>query len=138
MSKKINDVHSCFLFSGITIGLGCLIFYGSTIANDSKINYYIWGSLFCILGIILCIAGFYIKQEYAKILKFGTILDAIVILRSESIDTHQVNLIVTYILDGKETTNMLLDSFNNDCPLDIGNRIKVCVYKDKAILIEEN
>lgn len=136
MSKKINEVHLCFLFSSITICLDCLLFYGSTIANDSKINYYIWGSLFCILGIALCIAGFYMKQEYNKILKFGTILDAIVILRSESIDTHQVNLIVTYILDGKETPNMLLDSFNNDCSLDVGDIIKVCVYNGKAILVE--
>lgn len=78
------------------------------------------------------------EKKYNKILKFGTILDAIVILRSESIDTHQVNLIVTYILEGKETPNMLLDSFNNDCSLDVGDIIKVCVYKDKAILIEEN
>ena len=138
MIKKINEVHSYFIFSGITIGLGCLIFYGSTISNDSKVNYYIWGSLLCILGVALCIAGFYTKQEYDKILKFGTILDAIVISKIESPETSQINLIVTYMLDEKETTNMLLDSFNTDCSLDVGDIIKICVYNGKAILVEEN
>lgn len=31
---------------------------------------------------------------------------------------------------------MLLDSFNNDCSLDVGDIIKVCVYNGKAILVE--
>ena len=98
----------------------------------------IFGGVYFVYQVQFCVLHGFIRKKYNKILKFGTILDAIVILRSESIATHQVNLIVTYILEGKETPNMLLDSFNNDCSLDVGDIIKVCVYKDKAILIEEN
>lgn len=133
----MNDYQAYFTFSFITLCIGCAVFYASTVAIDSKLNYYIWGSLMCAFSLGLLIAGIYTKKEYKDILEYGIILDAVVRLRTESPETLQVNLVVTYILDGNEVTNMLLDSFNNDCPLHEDDRVKVRVYKGKAILVEE-
>ena len=41
------------------------------------------------------------------------------------------------MIDGHELTNMLLDSFDSSCPLDIGDKVKVKVYNGKVLLIEE-
>lgn len=138
MAKRMSEFKACFIFSAITLCLGSLLFYGSTITQDSKINYYVWGSIFCLISIALCIAGFCSKREYNEILKNGTVVDAVVRLRTESLDSLQVNLIVSYVLDDKEVTNMLLDSFNRDCPIQIGDTIKVRAYNDKALLVEED
>lgn len=134
----MSEFKACFIFSAITLCIGSLLFYGSTIAQDSKINYYVWGSIFCLISIALCIAGFCSKREYNEILKNGTIVDAVVRLRTESLENSHVNLIVSYVIDDNEITNMLLDSFNRDCPIQIGDTIKVRAYNDKALLVEED
>lgn len=134
----MSEFKACFIFSAITLCLGSLLFYGSTITQDSKINYYVWGSILCLIGIILCIAGFYSKREYNEILKNGTIVNAVVKLRTEDFENSNVNLVVSYTLDGEEITNMLLDSFNRDCPIQIGDTIKVRAYNGKALLVEED
>ena len=134
----MSEFKACFIFSVITLCLGSLLFYGSTITQDSKINYCVWGSIFCLISIALCIAGFYSKREYNEILKNGTIVNAVVRLRTESLDSSHVNLIVSYAIDDKEITNMLLDSFNRDCPIQIGDTIKVRTYNGKALLVEED
>lgn len=134
----MNEFEACFIFSAITLCIGSLLFYGSTVTQDSKINYYVWGSIFCLISIALCIAGFYSKREYNEILKNGTIVNAVVKLRTESLDSSHVNLIVSYAIDGKEITNMLLDSFNRDCSIQIGDTIKVRAYNGKALLVEED
>lgn len=134
----MSEFKACFIFSAIILCLGSLLFYGSTITQDSKINYYVWGSIFCLISIALCIAGFHSKREYNEILKNGTIVNAVVRLRTESLDSSHVNLIISYVLDDEEITNMLLDSFNRDCPIQIGDTIKVRAYNDKALLVEED
>lgn len=133
----MSEFKACFIFSAITLCLGSLLFYGSTVTQDSKISYYVWGSIFCLISIALCIAGFYSKREYNEILKNGTIVNAVVRLRTESLDSSHVNLIVSYAIDGKEITNMLLDSFNRDCSIQVGDTIKVRTYNGKALLVEE-
>ena len=137
MNKGMNDYQACFIFSFITLCIGCIVFYNSTVASDSKINYYIWGSLMCIFSLCLFVAGTHTRQEYVNIKKFGTVLDAVIRLRTENPKTFHVNLIVTYTIDEQEVTNMLLDSFDNSCPLGIGDRVKVKVYNGKALLIDE-
>ena len=137
MNKRMSDYQACFIFSFITLCIGCAVFYGSTVASDSKINYYIWGSIVYIFSLCLFVAGIHTRQEYVNIKQFGTILDAVIRLRIENPKTFRVNLIVTYVLDGHELTNMLLDSFDSSCPLDIGDKVKVKVYNGKVLLIEE-
>lgn len=137
MNKRMSDYQACFIFSFITLCIGCAVFYGSTVASDSKINYYIWGSIVYIFSLCLFVAGIRTRKEYVNIKQFGTILDAIIRLRIENPKTFRVNLIVTYVIDGHELTNMLLDSFDSSCPLDIGDKVKVKVYNDKVLLIEE-
>lgn len=133
----MNDYQACFIFSFITLCIGCIVFYNSTVASDSKINYYILGSLMCIFSLCLFVAGTHTRQEYVNIKKFGTVLDAVIRLRTENPKTLRVNLIVTYVIDGHELTNMLLESFDSSCPLDIGDKVKVKVYNGKALLIDE-
>lgn len=137
MNKRMSDYQACFIFSFITLCIGCAVFYGSTVASDSKINYYIWGSIMCMFSLCLFIAGIHTRREYNNIKKFGTILDAVIRLRIENPKTFRINLIVTYVIDGHELTNMLLDSFDSSCPLDIGDKVKVKVYNGKVLLIEE-
>lgn len=137
MNKRMSDYQACFIFSFITLCIGCAVFYGSTVASDSKINYYIWGSIMCMFSLCLFIAGIHTRREYNNIKQFGTILDAVIRLRIENPKTFRVNLIVTYVIDGHELTNMLLDSFDSSCPLDIGDKVKVKVYNGKVLLIEE-
>ena len=137
MNKRMSDYQACFIFSFITLCIGCAVFYGSTVASDSKINYYIWGSIVYIFSLCLFVAGIHTRQEYVNIKQFGTILDAVIRLRIENPKTFRVNLIVTYVIDGHELTNMLLDSFDSSCPLDIGDKVKVKVYNGKVLLIEE-
>lgn len=91
----------------------------------------------CIFSLCLFVAGTHTRQEYVNIKKFGTVLDAVIRLRTENPKTFHVNLIVTYTIDEQEVTNMLLDSFDNSCPLDIGDKVKVKVYNGKALLIDE-
>lgn len=133
----MNDYQACFIFSFITLCIGCIVFYNSTVASDSKISYYIWGSLMCIFSLCLFVAGINTRREYNNIKKFGKVLDAVIKLRTENPKTFRVNLIVTYTIDEQEVTNMLLDSFDSSCPLDIGDKVKVKVYNGKALLINE-
>ena len=133
----MSDYQACFIFSFITLCLGCIVFCNSFVASDSKINYYIWGSLMCIFSLGLFVAGIHTRQEYVNIKKFGTVLDAVIRLRTENPKTLHVNLIVTYIIDEQEITNMLLESFDSSCHLDVGDKIKIKVYNGKALLIEE-
>lgn len=137
MNKRMSDYQACFIFSFITLCIGCAVFYGSTVASDSKINYYIWGSIVYIFSLCLFVAGIHTRKEYVNIKQFGTILDAVIRLRIENPKTFRINLIVTYVIDGHELTNMLLDSFDSSCPLDIGDKVKVKVYNGKVLLIEE-
>lgn len=65
------------------------------------------------------------------------VLDAVIRLRTENPKTLCVNLIVTYTIDEQEVTNMLLDSFDSSCHLDIGDKVKIKVYNGKALLIDE-
>ena len=137
MNKRMNDYQACFIFSFITLCIGCIVFYNSIVASDSKISCYIWGSLMCIFSLALFVAGIHTRQEYVSIKKFGTVLNAVIRLRTENPKTFRVNLIVTYKIDEQEVTNMLLDSFDSSCPLDIGDKVKVKVYNGKALLINE-
>lgn len=137
MNKRMSDYQACFVFGFITLCIGCIVFYNSTVVSDSKINHHIWGSLMCIFSLCLFVAGIHTRQEYVNIKQFGTILDAVIRLRIENPKTFRVNLIVTYVIDGHELTNMLLDSFDSSCPLDIGDKVKVKVYNGKVLLIEE-
>lgn len=91
----------------------------------------------CIFSLGLFVAGTHTRQEYVNIKKFGTVLDAVIRLRTENPKTLRVNLIVTYIIDEQEVTNMLLESFDSSCHLDLGDKIKIKVYNGKALLIEE-
>lgn len=90
-----------------------------------------------IFSLCLFVAGIRTRKEYVNIKQFGTILDAVIRLRIENPKTFRINLIVTYVIDGHELTNMLLDSFDSSCPLDIGDKVKVKVYNGKVLLIEE-
>lgn len=138
MSSKIDEVKSYFVFSIVSLCISCIVFLGSTITSGSKTNFIIWGSIFVGLSLCLLIAGFYTKKERSKILELGKYLDAVVKVRFNDPETLQVSLVVTYELDGKEILNAVMDSFNNDCSIQAGDTIKVCVYNGKVLLVEED
>lgn len=138
MSKRIDEVKSYFIFSFVALCISCIVFWGSTITSGSKTNFIIWGSVFIGMSICLLIAGFHTKKERKQILELGKYLDAVVKVRFDDPETLQVSLIVTYELDGKEVLNAVIDSFNSDCPIQVGDTIKVCVYNSKVLLVEDD